>query len=204
MPNIVELVIVDLKEGVGKDDPVFTKLREGVAKGGLKRQSFGFSVEHPQRLYWTFYFENGFEPKDFKWPQEEYGDYIEQLKTIATSDFTRYYFTFPSFPHEVTAAPITETALITLKADADVAAFKAIQDALVGKLKQAPVVQEAAYAITTEAGANPIVLLFVGWPSAEAHQELVSRPESKEVMGKLHSFIEKGDVAHIPYTNKEY
>ena len=53
MPTIVELIIVDLKEGVGKDDATLKKLREGAAKGGLKRQSYGLSVEHPNKFYWA-------------------------------------------------------------------------------------------------------------------------------------------------------
>ena len=53
MPIIVELIVVDLKEGVGKDDATFKKLREGAAKGGLKHQSFGLGIEHPNKLYWA-------------------------------------------------------------------------------------------------------------------------------------------------------
>ena len=53
MPITVELIVVDLKEGVGKDDAILKKLREGAAKGGLKRQSFGLSIEHPNKLYWV-------------------------------------------------------------------------------------------------------------------------------------------------------
>lgn len=53
MPTIVELIVVDLKDGVGQDDATLKKLREGAAKGGLKRQSFGLSIEHPSKLYWA-------------------------------------------------------------------------------------------------------------------------------------------------------
>ena len=127
MPVTIELIIVDLKDGVGKDDATLKKLREGAAKGGLKRQSYGLTVEHPNKLYWALcelplprrrpptiiivptVFENGFELKDFKWPAEEYGNFAEQLKTVSTSDFTRYFVTVDDFPAKITAAPVVET-----------------------------------------------------------------------------------------------
>ncbi|KAI0712901.1 hypothetical protein C8Q72DRAFT_906732, partial [Fomitopsis betulina] len=107
-PITVELIVVDLKEGVGKDDAILKKLREGAAKGGLKRQSFGLSIEHPNKLYWVLFFENGLEPKDFKWPEEEYSSFADQLKAISTSDFTRYIATCHEFSNKVVEAPITE------------------------------------------------------------------------------------------------
>ncbi|KAH9932624.1 uncharacterized protein B0H18DRAFT_986712 [Fomitopsis serialis] len=206
MTTIVEVAVVDLKEGIDKENAVLEKLREGAAKGGLKRQSYGLSVEHPQRLYWTLYFENGFEQKDFKWPEAEYGNFVDDIKSVSAPDstYTRRYFTFPSFPHAVTAAPVTEVAIITLKADADLAAFKAVQEGALGKLTQAPTVHGATYSITTDAGANPVVLLLVGWDSVEAHQSLVAIPENKAALGSLYGFIEKADILHVSYSNKTY
>jgi len=206
MATIVELAVVDLKEGVDKENAILKKFREGAAKGGLKRQSYGFSVEHPQKLLWTLYFENGFERKDFKWPADEYGNFVDDLKSIAAPDstHTRYYFPFPSFPHAVTTAPVTEVAIITLKAGADIAAFKAVQDAAFAKIKQAPGVHDATYSITTEAGANPVVLLLVGWDSVEAHESLVAIPENKAQLAGLYEFIEKADVLHVSYSNETY
>ncbi|KAH9932611.1 uncharacterized protein B0H18DRAFT_1208481 [Fomitopsis serialis] len=40
-------------------------------------------------------FVDGFERKDLKWPAAEYGNIDNELKTITTSDFTRYFFYFP-------------------------------------------------------------------------------------------------------------
>ena len=57
--------------------------------------------------------ENGFEPKDFKWPAEEYGSFPEQLKTVSTSDFTRYFVTVDEFPAKITAAPVVETVRVS-------------------------------------------------------------------------------------------
>ena len=57
-------------------------------------------------------FEDGFEPKDFKWPAEEYGSFADQLKTVSTSDFTRYFVTIPEVPKRITEAPVVETVRI--------------------------------------------------------------------------------------------
>ncbi|KAH9932625.1 uncharacterized protein B0H18DRAFT_986715 [Fomitopsis serialis] len=186
MTVVVELIVVDLKEGTDKENTAFRKLREGAAKGGLKAS----------------HFEDGFELKDFSWPTDEYGDFDNELKKIAASDVTRHFLTFPSFSPAVTAAPVTETVILTLKEDADLAAFKAFQDGAISKLKEAPVVHGAAYAITTEAGANPIVVLFVGWDSAEAHQAIAAAPESQALLGTLYAFIEKGDLVHVSYSKR--
>lgn len=62
-------------------------------------------------------FENGFELKDFKWPAEEYGSFADQLKTVSTSDFTRYFVTFDDVPSKITDAPVTETVRTPLTAD---------------------------------------------------------------------------------------
>ena len=53
-------------------------------------------------------FENGLEPKDFKWPEEEYSSFADQLKAISTSDFTCYIATCREFSNKVVEAPITE------------------------------------------------------------------------------------------------
>ncbi|KAH9932620.1 uncharacterized protein B0H18DRAFT_1115848 [Fomitopsis serialis] len=182
MATTVGLLVADLKEGIDKEDAVLKKLREGMAKGGLiERQSYGFSVEHPQRLYWTLYFENGFERKDFKWPEAEYGNFVDDLKWITTADYTRYYFDFPSFPHAIIAAPVTEIAIGTLKADADLAAFKPVMEA---------------------AGAKPVVVLLIGWDSIEAHKSVSAIPENQAKVVPLHAFAEKVDIVHVSFIDK--
>ncbi|KZT64288.1 hypothetical protein DAEQUDRAFT_732796 [Daedalea quercina L-15889] len=203
MTTVVELIIVDVKEGVGKDDAILKKLREAAAKGGLKHQSYGFTVENPNKYVWILYIENGFEAKDFKWPAAEYGDFAEELKKVSTSDFTRYFFSFPSFPPTITSAPVTETALITLKADVDLAQFNLLQEGIIGQLKQQPTVLGTTHAITTEAGANPIVLLFVGWESVEAHKALVAKPENQGELAKFQVYMDKLDAVHVHFTNEE-
>ncbi|KAI0729173.1 hypothetical protein C8Q72DRAFT_830573 [Fomitopsis betulina] len=202
MPITVELIVVDLKEGVGKDDATFKKLREGAAKGGLKRQSFGLSIEHPNKLYWIGVFENGLEPKDFKWPEEEYGNFTEQLKAISTSDFTRRIATCRDFPNKVVEAPVTETAIATLKAGADIQKLKESQEEVGAKLSSAPGVHASAYGIVKEAGSQDVLLLFVGWDSVEAHNAVRAEHQNDPLVALLRAAVEKMELVHVAFTNE--
>lgn len=79
-------------------------------------------MHHPHRLTPSLtvvrlVFENGLEPKDFKWPAEVYGSFADNLKAVSTTDFTRHFATFSEFPSKVVEAPITETVRIPITGD---------------------------------------------------------------------------------------
>ncbi|KAH9829083.1 uncharacterized protein C8Q71DRAFT_447812 [Rhodofomes roseus] len=189
----VELLIVDLRDGVDLQSPAYNRLREAAAKAGLTRQYYGSPIEDTKKLYWVLPFDQGFEPKDLVWPEQEYGNFFKEVQNIATAEPISYFVPFDGFPEELAAAPVTEFAVCTLKGDVE--AYKKAQEAAIEELHKAPAVHEARYSVI-EVGGKHVSVIFVGWDSMEAHQ--VWGTDNSGKLQAIAPFLESATLVHVP------
>ncbi|KAH9932632.1 uncharacterized protein B0H18DRAFT_952319 [Fomitopsis serialis] len=206
-PEIVEVMVLDVNDGVSKDSPAFETLRQGAVKGGLVHQSYGFAVKNPKKLYWlppyvpSTHFDQGFQPKDFQWPAE-YGEFSEAVKELATSEPESHFCPSKSSPgvrrprRSLRSLSLTGgQATVTLKPDVDIDTFAVYQETLTDALNKEPAFRGVARSL-----ADPekrTVWVFVGWDSAEAHASW-----AKANAGLLETFIqsmESGGIAHVQF-----
>ncbi|KZT64296.1 hypothetical protein DAEQUDRAFT_815076 [Daedalea quercina L-15889] len=189
----VELMVIELKDGVDGQSPEFKRFREAAAKAGIIHQSYGTPIENAKQLYWVLSFDQGFEPKDLVWPEKEYGDFFREVLNIATAEPVSYFIPFDAYPEKAVTAPVTEIAVITLKGDVD--AYTKLQDVAILELQKSPSVHEARYGIT-KIGEKQAAVAFVGWASVETHQSWAKA--NREKLQAAGAFVESATLVHVP------
>jgi len=203
---VIELLQLPVNEAFTAKPELFTELHEGVKAGGASSQAYGLAVEDSSKLYWLIHFEGGVQPADFEWPVE-HGDFARKLGAISTAMPKESLFAQikEKFPRAITAAPITETATMTLKPGVDKAEYAQLMDGMIGEfVRPAEGCHGALWAFASEdfnevATTNRVVV-FAGWDSLEAHMKLTKTEGLGECASKLVSMLAGKTISHVKYT----
>ncbi|KAH9932634.1 uncharacterized protein B0H18DRAFT_33014 [Fomitopsis serialis] len=191
----VELLILDVKDGIDAAALEFTKFRAEMAltvgaDDGAVRQAYGFVVGNPRQLYWLRQFREGSLPT---LPAA----FPASLDDLRAPDSQRavHTFRFRELPDEVLSAPVIEASTITLKETVDADAFAASQATLTAEMRASPVFRGMARTVPEDR----VTLTLIGWQSIEGHYAWAEANMGTSLVQLIQS-LEKSSHVHVSFT----